>query len=143
MEKLKTASASSCGNFQQGEDYYTISYTLYGSNDDGDDVPETYKMTWNELFEYILPEMIDPVGDSEIDNILCSFLQHISSLKYSNVPIEELSAEISNSDFKKIKIQMLALGILHPVKNRLQTETKWKLSEYGYNLMIKLIALKK
>lgn len=70
------------------------------------------------------------------------FLQHVSSLKYSNVPIEELSAEISNSDFKKIKIQMLALGILHPVKNRLQTETKWKLSEYGYNLMIKLIALK-
>ena len=143
MEKLKTASASPCGNFQQGEDYYTISYTLYGPNDDGDDVPETYKMTWNELFEYILPEMIDPVGDSEIDNILCSFLQYISSLKYSNVPIEELAAEISNSDFKKIKIQMLALGILHPVKNRLQTGTKWKLSEYGYNLMIKLIALKK
>lgn len=143
IEQMKKSQISSNMNLQQGKDVYTVYFTLYGVNDDEDDISETYTMTWDELFEYILPEMIDPISDSKIDSILSSFLCSVSSFKYPNVSIDDLSAEISDSDFKKIKIQMLALGILQPVYNKLQTETKWKLSEYGYNLMIKLIALKK
>ena len=95
----------------------------------------------NEIITFIGPLMFSECSEEDLltalkDNILYNKLQdsHISILSF---PI---------SNFNVVKIQLHALGIIKLSRKKRDAKdrnTYWKLTPYGVNYVIKLIAVKK
>lgn len=119
---------------QQGEDIFCIHLVSnYYDN-------QELKITWNRLFTYLSPMMINE--DSELN-----LLRALKTLGCRECNLVKSGfVEVLNDDFYTIIIQLSSLGlIIKSERNRAVSDnnTYWSLTPYGHSEMVKLKALKK
>ncbi|MCB0722135.1 MAG: DUF4062 domain-containing protein [Ignavibacteriae bacterium] len=138
--------------FSQGDDKVSIHYD-FKSTDDNNTVHDWNhyeSVTWNEIFYWILPLMVDDTKESLIKSTINEFLYEKCKDKYKkdhdikNNPVH--SFDIHEKDFQTIIIQARALGLIQ--KSDLGKQNKltgrfWLLTEKGDELMNSLRAIKK
>lgn len=86
-------------------------------------------ITWEDLFTKISPSFMIDVPDNEAERIITDAVFGGNNDKIYI---------IRKKDFQKIKIQLLALGLINLTKNN----SVWRLSDKGSQLMLKLNAIK-
>lgn len=104
----------------------------------GDEVDHECTTTWDKIFSFLAPHMINPVSEYRVANLLNSFVESESSnlllAEYPNNKIDSLS--IYKDSFNKIKIQMRALKLVS-----IEDGDQWSLTPYGDTYMTKLLAV--
>lgn len=129
---------------QQGDDLIKVGVHFvespFSENDGHIDV------SWNDIISILAPLMIDECSEIMMMQKLGSALGTFIVDQYEDVSHVSIS-RIAESDFQTIKVQLVALQVieLSDKKSRSvkDTSTYWKLTKYGYRLMMKLKALRK
>lgn len=126
--------------FQQGDDLVrvTVSYYYGGSQYIKID------LSWNRIISILAPVLVDEASEEKmkrvfIDSIREDILKKDNNYHHNHSKVEEES-------FQQIKVQLIALRIIElSDKKRTvkDTETYWRLTPYGFRLMMNLKALKK
>lgn len=153
LATVRTTAPKGTEKLAQGDDKQVIRYT-FRSRD-----PRTYKSisyeasfsrSWNEIFSYVSPLMIHEAANPQIESSLDTYCaeQTLDELnKNTKLKNKELlNFKIKAEDFQTIIVQLRALGLISKsVKNRSvkDTETYWKLTPYGDEVMTRLRAIKK
>lgn len=126
---------------QQGEDRIDFKINYYTVGEEEIEKLTYLTLTWNQLIELLCPYVIPQY--SEKDLIIRMNAPLIEYLYEKEEITEELSScKISDTDFQTIKVQFMALGIIQIILNE-DKDTHWKITDYGYNLLIKLKALRR
>lgn len=127
---------------------------LYAGGDDDFEVGMTYRdrrlethsqyvtVHWNVIFFEVGPVMMEEASEDQMKRRLASELWQYESDKFPSFH----SIEIENDSFETIKIQLLALGLIHrSQKKHVPSDTNryWSLTPYGDNLLMKLRAIQK
>ncbi len=104
--------------------------------------------TWNNIFYYISPLMVDEADESSLSKKLSDSIKN-DALKRKIKKKDGDSVRyfrITDDCFQTIKIQLRALGLITKSirkKSLKDTSTYWKLTPYGDNVMVRLRALRK
>lgn len=97
-------------------------------------------VTWDRLFAFIAPELINPTSDYRIVNRLNAFASAMATVdlekKHPGKKIEYV--RVYSNGFDRIKIQLRALGLIE-----VNEEDAWYLTDQGDAYMINLLAVKK
>lgn len=156
-EQLKivaTQAPKGSESFAQGEDWVAVSYDFCAEKGD-DFLSETYEcnhvdsFTWNALFAYVAPKMIDECTDYAFKTALDDFVEHNSTWNQQEVFLELRRANsfsITQESFNLIKVQFRALGLICAGEKKRSTTDKhtyWKLTAYGDYIMTTLLAVKR
>lgn len=106
--------------------------------------------SWNMLFSYVSPYMIQEISDYELNKKVDDFFEDklIDDLRAKNTDDKKIVSEVNvtDSDFQTIKIQFRALGLIIQSERKRSVEdgqTYWTLTNYGSNLMTTLRAVRK
>lgn len=157
----KAAPPKGTDGLSQGDDKFEITFQVELKLDELDELNLLLEGTnihnknlkcessWNEIFSFISPVMIDEASNYTLYSLLNNFVMEKNHLillqKYSAKQISNY--KINENDFQTIIIQLRALGlIIQSKKNRNYndiSETFWTLTDYGDNLMTNLRAIKK
>ncbi len=134
INKIQVTPPAGSENLQQGEDIVCLNFIS--------DYCDNYelKITWNNLFAYLSPMMINEQSEPKLRKALLelSFREHKVD-KYNFI-------KILDNDFYTILIQLSSLGlIIKSEKGRAAKDTNayWTLTPYGHTEMVKLKAIKK
>jgi len=104
-------------------------------------------LTWNEIFSYLAPELIDEIDDKEFDEKVNAFMEkkHDEGGVFGPPNGHSLgNFRLDTKDLQTIKIQLRALGLITKgSKKRSAKDTKlyWTLTPYGDNVMTVLRAV--
>ena len=96
------------------------------------------EISWNEIVSILAPYLMVEANERTL-------LYQLSSYLITDYSAPEYALIIKN-DFQIVKVQLFALGLIEEsVKKRLvsDTDTYWKLTPYGKNLLMKLKAIRK
>lgn len=96
--------------------------------------------TWNKLFAYLAPMMINEATEFGINQALRELCFRDYRFNYKSF------VELLSEDFYTILIQFSSLGLIAKSEKKRgikDTNVYWTLTPYGYNEMIKLKAVKK
>lgn len=156
-EKLKivaTQAPKGSESFAQGEDMVDVSYEFRAEM--GDDLfPSVYEcdntesFTWNALFGYVAPKMIDECTDYMFKRTLDEFVEHNSTWNQQEEFLGLRRANtfsITQETFNLIKVQFRALGLIGAGEKKRSTADKntyWKLTAYGDYVMTTILAVKR
>lgn len=154
-EQLKTiATQAPIGTeaLSQGNDQIEIKYHFNASDKRGYqsficDNEESY--SWNELFSYVAPQMIDECTDSAFEAGLSKYIENNNNWKDKPQFLKLKNARnfaISQESFGLIKVQFRALGLITSGEKKRSTtdkQTYWKLTPYGDYVMTQLLAIKR
>lgn len=138
----------------QGEELFSIafSFDVYRKNEKGNwkknkNDSGNISVSWDKIFSYIAPVMLEPLSERGLADRLNSFISGITkeyfSKNYPDSSIREL--KIFDPSFRTIIIQLRALNL---IRRQLQ-ETEyhrwinWQLTPYGENYMTQIIAIPK
>ncbi|MFA9375765.1 MAG: DUF4062 domain-containing protein [Lachnotalea sp.] len=151
IEVNKTQAPSGTEDLAQGEDSITTTILVRFILTDGliDNVEMKVKVTWNCIFEFISPHMINEVKNLQYKELISDCMnkyaknmirRELNSNRryYHNVD----SVTVDDQDFQKIKIQFRALGLIKQITNKSDLSC-WILTDFGDYIMTKLIANKK
>jgi hypothetical protein len=96
-------------------------------------------ITWDDLFAHIAPRLIEPTNDYtltyELNNLISSHAMPLLMRKFPGFQFANF--RIFEADYKKIKIQLRALGLIATADN----PSYWTLSDYGDAYMNRLLAV--
>ena len=127
-------------DLQQGEDLISVGACYYY----GTIHYLKVKLSWNRIISILAPVLVDESSEVKMKNIFIDSiredLQKIDKDYHPNYP------KIEEESFQQIKIQLIALRIIElSDKKRTvkDTETYWRLTPYGFRVMMNLKALKK
>lgn len=154
LASTKTTAPEGAESLSKGVDLFEFDFTFYASPSnyahDGTKYQATSSVSWDDIFYYVSPLMIDEISDGEL------YLGVNRSIKESALlslegdhELEELNLldfRMLQSDFQTVKVQFRALGlIVKSEKNRSikDKNTYWSLTPYGESHMITLRAIKK
>lgn len=152
LNEARTQAPSGSEKFAQGEDNIQIKFNFkYGAKVwNADEYNSKYTTTWNEMFYWVSPLMIDEISDAKLRTSLNQFAsnQNIKNLRKQKdfKTLTFFNFQIDGDDFQTIKVQLRALGLMNKsVKSRSvkDTDTYWSLTPYGDEVMTKLRAIKK
>lgn len=152
LKEARTQAPEGSDKFSQGEDTIELNYSFkFGEESWMSDVYiSKFKPTWNEIFYWISPPMIDEVSDNKLKKLLNQFVgvQCKPILKKRKQFKDGYIGDfiLNNDDFQTVKVQLRALGLMNKsLKNRSvkDTGTYWSLTPYGDEIMTKLRAIKK
>jgi len=153
-EKLKRARyerPEGTERFAQGDDSFIIEFSFeakipkVGKNNQiywkkGERNNYKVETTWDEIFGYIGPSLLEPCGEHWVIHTLNDFLMVKSEedleSKYPENKIDEI--KISWHSFQTIKIQLRVLNYISIVD-----EGEWLIAPYGDNRLINMFAVKK
>ncbi|WP_321519885.1 DUF4062 domain-containing protein [uncultured Bacteroides sp.] len=120
---------------QQGDDLMSL---CFESEIEG---PFNLKLTWNELFSYLAPFMMDEATEIQLRIGLRQLLFRTKKYVYTTL------VEITNDDFYTVLIQFSSLGLIIKSDNKLRAvkdgNKYWTLTPLGMEEMVKLKALKR
>lgn len=108
-------------------------------------------VSWNEIFKEIAPLMIDEASD---DSLRQKILYHLRSanakaeaeLLKTNDHDNIQARYLDDNSFQQIKVQLRALGLIAKSDKKRSikdSDTYWKLTDYGDYQMTKLIAIER
>ena len=154
-EQLKTiATQAPIGTeaLSQGNDQIEIKYHFNANDKRGYqsytcDNEESY--SWNELFSYVAPQMINECTDSAFRAGLSKYIEDNNNWEdkseFSKLK-DARNFAISQESFGLIKVQFRALGLITSGEKKRSTtdkQTYWKLTPYGDYMMTQLLAIKR
>jgi hypothetical protein len=100
-------------------------------------------VTWNEIFFEVGPIMLEEASETQMKERLS---KELTQYEDGNVPDTADEPRISDKSFETIKVQLLALGLVHRSPKRhvpSDTHRYWSLTPYGETLLMKLRAITK
>jgi len=124
-------------DLSQGDDIYSLEYTLSGIED-----RQNIEISWNKLFEKTAPLIIDETSEEEYKKHIQTYIEHLRSTK----GLEPRKVWIVTDFFKQILIQFKALGLIKKGSKKRSlkdTDTYWTLTDKGDSLMTQLRAIRK
>ena len=137
----------------QGNEIVEITFLAGWCNEEYEDCVDEFscQATWNDLFAYISPHLIDEYKESYIKVLITNYLRRQLNQEFIEIAnyeefTEFSSSSIVDSDFQKIKVQFKALGLIkQSIKNRSvkDKDNYWTLTEYGDYTMTQLVAIKR
>jgi hypothetical protein len=152
LEKTRLQAPEGIQELSQGDETFILHYSYTIRHRDESYIEETFNSTlpttWNEIFAFISPRMIDGTAEGIMRSILRELIEArvtpklIKKHKGYHLVVFNLMSE----DFQTIKIQLRALGLITKDEERrsMQSDmTFWYLTPYGDNMMTKLRAIKK
>ena len=131
----------------QGDDDVEISFEFVGMDiyERAYECRSSIAFTWNEIFSYVSPGMMNGCSESEMKRKLCDFIDENKGILLMNKEfsdfVEFSSFQILQSDFDLIKVQFKALGLM--CINTKSIGTYWMLTPYGEYVMTQLVAVRK
>jgi hypothetical protein len=154
LASSKTTAPEGAELLSQGIDLFEFDFTFNASPSyepsEGTRYQATGSVSWNDIFSYVSPLMIDEISDGDLRLGI-----NRSIAKSARLALEDddeleglnlLEIKMLPSDFQTVKVQFRALGlIVKSEKNRSvkDKDTYWTLTPYGENLMTTLRAIKK
>lgn len=157
IEKISTEAPEGTSELAQGEDLFTVDYTFTGISQrnyyeyraDEYDCEYSDSFTWNEIFSYVAPSMINECTDYLFRNLINTSIEQKSTWK-SDKEFEDLidakCFQIKDVSFNQIKIQLRALGLIvlgDKKRPPSDNQTYWKLTSYGDTIMNRIMAIKR
>lgn len=153
IEASKTQAPKGTGALSQGDDYFDIAFLARWCDEGYNVYVDTIKcqVTWNEIFAYISPHLLDELKESDFKELLSIYLKGfqekelVKITKYKKFR-EFASFNIADTNFQKIKVQLKALGLIkQSEKNKSIKDNNnyWTLTEYGDFIMTQLVAIKR
>ncbi|MGI8638068.1 MAG: DUF4062 domain-containing protein [Segetibacter sp.] len=147
-------------NLSQGLDLVNLTYFVTTSSQENSLVvswEETkyeskqfeVQASWNEIFKEISPLMIDESNESGLKDKLLDLcrlknqkdeVEGLQKMKYKR----QSSSYLDDNSFNQIKVQLRALGLINKSDKKRSikdSETYWRLTDYGDYLMTRLIAI--
>lgn len=131
IEKIQMISPTGSEKLQQGEDPICLHFVSLIEMD----FDQEY--SWNELFAYIAPFMINEQSEESLKSALRDL-----GLRKRNV-VYESSVKLLSDDFYTIIIQLSTLGLIEQSRSVKGSNTYWTLTPLGKKEMTKLKILKK
>lgn len=92
-------------------------------------------ISWNILLKIIGPKILKPIREEKVKQILAEYITSKSSNEF-------LEASIKQSDFEKIKIQLMALDYIK-VDGNSGINLYWEITPKGEKYLIQIISLKR
>lgn len=152
LNEARTQAPEGSEAFSQGDDEIQLGYSFrYGERQYVANVyNRDFKISWNEIFYWVSPSMIDEISDVKMKQSLDKLVAQANyrKLKKTKEFKDEkfFSFNLHDDDFQTIKVQLRALGLMSKsTKNRSvkDTDTYWSLTPYGDEIMTRLRAKKK
>jgi hypothetical protein len=151
LEQIKGTVPKGTEGLAQGKDPWAIDYVLTAYDEDTYE-DDTYRgsvtLTWDEIFSKLAPLMFDECGEDELRKALISAVrdkfdeEDLLAKLPENSEISNFS--VSNSEFQKVKVQLVALRLIEKsVRKRgvRDTNTYWTLTPYGETYLMQLSAI--
>jgi hypothetical protein len=115
----------------------------------GGDSNKKFKVSWNDIFYWISPSMIDELSEIEFKKSLDRFvfLKTNDDLKKEETFSDGgnfYAYELVQDDFQTIKVQFRALGLItksNKSRSIKDNGTYWSLTPYGDEIMTRLRAI--
>lgn len=134
--------------YAQGDQFFQIKY-IFSTRGEKEIFSERYEdktfLTWNNVFSYISPSMLDENAEYGLKKRINSFITE-KEYKYKSQKFENVKKfQISEESFDLIIVQFFALGLIEQSKKKhtaSDTNKYWSLTEYGERTMMRLRALK-
>ncbi|WP_244644884.1 DUF4062 domain-containing protein [Enterobacter hormaechei] len=150
----KTTAPVGSETLSQGDDLFEFEYTFNASpsqwTHDGKRYSASAKISWNEIFSYVSPMMIDEIADEGLHSAVNSSISKIVRDQLTDnedvLGLNILSIIMKSSSFQTVKVQLRALGLITKSERNRSVKDKgtyWTLTPYGENLMTTLRAIKK
>lgn len=126
--------------FQQGEDFVTLTVSYYY----GDRHYPKIKLTWNRIVSILAPILVDESSEEKMKSVFMDSIRE-DVLKVDKGYIPNFH-RIEEDSFQQIKVQLIALRIIE-ISDRKRavkdTETYWRLTPYGFRVMMNLKELRR
>ena len=152
LNEVRTKAPEGSEKFAQGNAEIELNYSVkYGDyRSDSKIYNRKFSITWNDIFYWISPPMIDELSEVEfkksVDKLV--FQETIKTLRKEE-PFSDggnfYSYELLHDDFQTIKVQFRALGLItksNKSRSVKDSGTYWSLTPYGDEIMTKLRAIK-
>lgn len=140
LNKIETSAPTGTENLQQGDDVISIIVAYYWNMNN---LLEEITLTWNQVFKILLPLLKGESSETNLNNKLSEVLYYSLRSKTNHKPTRY---SIVESSMQTIIVQMIALGLIKQSENKRaikDNQTYWTLTSYGFNYMMKLVALLK
>lgn len=142
-EKLKQVEDEDPRNIedlQQGEDCISVSVSYFY-------ISRNYlkvELSWNRIISILAPILVDEASEERMKNVFIDSIREDIQKRDKNY--HHNHSQVEEESFQQIKVQLIALRIIElSDKKRTvkDTETYWRLTPYGFRVMMNLRALKK
>jgi hypothetical protein len=153
LTKSRTTAPKGAEDLAQGDELHTLNYG-FSSQASGEynksSWTGTFQATWNDIFAFLAPLMINEASDDELKTALNAFAGnrnrgHLSKDKdLKNCTLSNFS--LNRDDFQTIKVQLRALGLItksEKARSVKDITTYWTLTVYGDEVMTRLRAIKR
>ena len=154
LNKVATVAPKGSEKFSQGDELVEIHYGFIGVQTQNYSTKEfncrySDEISWNNLFIAVAPSMINECSEYEFRTNLNSLVSKNSTWRECS-DFESFNGtrnfKISDDSFDLIKVQFRALGLIclsEKKRTASDTQTYWKLTQYGDYLLTQLLAVKK
>lgn len=156
LQKARTTAPAGTESFSQGSDVVELGFSFtvqkqgkYGWVHDAS-YRHSFEVTWNKLFSFVSPTLLDECSDEQLKQSLDEFVQHANYESLAKVDILKdkrlLNFELDEQAYSTVKVQLLALGLIAKGKKRRSVQDSssyWCLESYGESVMLKLRAIRK
>jgi hypothetical protein len=152
LEKARTEKPSGTEMFASGDDLFSVKFTykrrLSRENEESGrrswfnigEYSSTIELSWDEIFSYISPRMINRITEEHLEETLSHMIEEKVYSKLENqYPNERfIDFSIDYECFQTIIIQLRALKLI-----TISKDDNWELTPYGDYYMSKLLAVHK
>lgn len=135
---LKESTLQEIPDLASGDETYKL-YGTYRFRSDGSTLKWESYLTWDQIFGYIAPHLLEHLNDATVKSKLTHSVFELTSK-------DGFSPHLNDDVFQTIKIQMLALGLvevqsLNTVKGGMALF--WSITEKGKALLLSIRSVKK
>lgn len=156
LEDTKTKAPKGSENLAQGYDKIALNYSCESNDGSAYEFQSTHtwtgvlNVTWNDIFAYISPILINEANENHIRNLITTFVKkHGTENLKKNKDSKGHKFKnfvLNDEDYHTIKIQLRALGLIQQSNQKRAVrdkETYWTLTPYGDTIMNQLRAVKR
>lgn len=148
LAQAQTSAPKGTEDFSQGDDLFELQFTFVRSSNRFEEIQGKSSFTWDEIFYAASPIMIDEASDDNIRSVLEQAIEEkVGDNLSKRFDYDKISKfRVITSYFHTIIVQLRALGLItKSVKTRSvkDTNTYWKLTPYGENVMTKIRAIRR
>lgn len=152
LESARHSAPKGSESLSQGADTFPLNYSFSARPRDkisSSTWTGTFHPSWNDVFAWIGPHMLDEAGDRELKRSLDAFVDDArkkelpkENKEFKDSYLSEFVA--SDKDFQTLKVQLLALGMISKSKKKKSlkaTGNFWSLTPYGESVLTTLRAI--
>ena len=154
LESTRHSAPKGSERLSQGADTFKLSYSF--KSRPHDEFAQTgwagsFHPTWNDVFAWIGPHMLDEASDRDLKRVLDGFIEDTrkNELPKENKKLKDCYLSdfvVSEKDFQTLKVQFLALGMIAKSTKKKSLKAAgnfWSLTPYGESVLTSLRAITK